>query len=325
MKSTVFILGAGSSIPFGYPSGSKLVELILDSLYPNYFYEFNFRGREGSTGNFVTLTMKQAFTDYSLFIKHGFTKEHISDFATSLRNSNKDSIDSFLLERKDFYEIGKFAIANCILKCELPNEFQFIPQSWLKYLWQKINSTRNRFVSSNISFISFNYDRVLEYFFYNSLKYGFKINEKELVNLINSLSIIHIHGIVGSFPWQDKIYGFEYDFNGQNFEQHYARVSSAAKSIKLIYDNVKESGSVFERVFDIWESATEIFAIGFGFHQLNIQRLRIDDLKNKIICSAYGLTNHECSQIEKLYEDKLILDKNNFESLDFLRNNLSIL
>lgn len=180
MKNIVFILGAGSSIPFGYPSGPRLVELILDSLNPNYFFKFNYKNKRSGASIFDEHQIQQNFTDYSIYIKHGFSPQLIEDFEIALRNSNKDSIDSFILERTEFYDIGKFAIANCILKCEIPTEFYYVEKNWLNYLWNKIGLTRNRFNSSNISFITFNYDRVLEYYFYSSLKYSFKLSDLEI-------------------------------------------------------------------------------------------------------------------------------------------------
>jgi len=326
MKSTVLIIGAGASIPFGYPSGSQLVEQILKSTDPNYLYEFSYRQQDLKTGEITSYPARQVFTDYGLYLRYGFTKEQISEFAEALKNSFKDSIDSFLLGRNEYYEIGKFAIANCILKCELPGEFYVQPQNWLRYLWQKINSDRNAFVSSNISFITFNYDRVIEYFLYNALKHSFNLNLRDLLSLLNDKPIIHLHGIIGSLPWQDKKEGFEYNYDGQNKDQFFSRIVSASKRIRLIYDNrTREFDEMFEQAFRLLESATDIYTIGFGFHKLNLNRLKIDNIKVQLKCSAFGLTKHECIELEQLYGDKLFLDKNNFDSLAFLRNYLSMI
>jgi hypothetical protein len=326
MKSTVFIIGAGASIPFGYPSGSELVEQILKSFDPNYLYEFSYKHKDIKTGEIQLFPARQVFADYGLYLKNGFTKEHISEFAEALKNSFKDSIDSFLLGRSEFYEIGKFAIANCILKCELPGEFIVQPQNWLRYIWQKINADRNTFVSSNLSFITFNYDRVLEYFFYNALKHSFNLNERDLRSLLNDKPIIHLHGVIGSLPWQDKNEGFEYNYDGQNIDQFYSRIVAASKRIRLIYDNrTKEFEEMFEQAYSLLENASDIYTIGFGFHKLNLNRLKIDKIKVQLKCSAFGLTKHECLELEQLYGDKLFLDKNNYDSLAFLRNYLTMI
>jgi hypothetical protein len=323
MKSTVFILGAGSSIPYGYPSGSDLVELILDSLNPNYFYRFNYKNKKPGEEGYMVYPMNQSFTDHSLFTRHGFDAKLISNFEESLRNSNKDSIDSFLLERTGFYDIGKFAIANCILKCEIPTEFQFVHENWLKYLWNKINITFNRFISSNISFITFNYDRVLEFFLYTSLKYSFRLDDKEVLKALNSKQILHLHGIVGNFPWQDSDNGFDYNYNGQDVNSHYTRVATASEKIKIIYDKI-DNEPIFETAFELLSNADQIYSLGFGFHHLNLERLQLSKLKNKILCSSFKMTPHESELIINQYPSQLTLDKAHHNNLDFLRNNLML-
>lgn len=322
MKSTVFILGAGSSIPFGYPSGLKLIEIILDSLNINYFYKFEYSAKDPATWTVYKHAMKQNFTDFELYLLNGFTNEEIMEFGTALLHSNKDSIDSFLFERKEFQEIGKFAIANAILKYENPNEFQYVNQNWLKYLWNKINLSKSNFDQSIISFITFNYDRVLEQFFYNSLKYSFKIDDKEIRKSMSHKPIIHLHGVVGLLPWQDKEQGFEYFYSGQDKQSQNDRINKARKNIKIIYEQTADRDKEFSQAMHLLLGANEVFALGFGFNPLNLERLRINGVTRPIVCSAYGLTQHECQIIEQQYPDKLILDKNGYDNLDFLRNYL---
>jgi hypothetical protein len=240
------------------------------------------------------------------------------DFSVALLNSNKDSIDSFLLERKEFYEIGKFAIANCILKCENPNEYQFVPQNWLKYLWNKIATSQNDFTRSNTKFISFNYDRLIEHFFYISLKHSFNLSDSEINKLITNRLVIHLHGVVGYLPWQDSEQGFDYYYSGQEFASQYDRVSKASKSIKIVYEKFK-SEEVFGEAWEHINSASNIYFLGFGFHSVNLSRLRIDTIEKKIHCSAFGLTDNECLQIESRYPKVLKLDRGQLDNLNFLR------
>lgn len=323
MRKIVIILGAGASIPYGYPSGPKLVELIIDSLHPNYFFKYKFTYKDLNHDEPIPIQTKQAFTDNSLLVKRGFSQKEILDFGTALLNSNKDSIDSFLLERKEYYEIGKFTIANCILQCENPNEYQFVSKNWLKYLWNKIGTSYNQFISSNLSFISFNYDRLIEHFFYQSLKYSFNLTDTEINKLITNRLILHLHGSVGLFPWQDNKQGFDYYTSGQDFNSQYDRVVQASNSIKIIFEKF-DSSEIFEDAFELICSADEVYTLGFGFHSINLRRLNISEVPKTIKCSAFGLTDHECDQIEITQSDKLALDKNHFDNLDFLRNYLDI-
>jgi len=323
MESITFILGAGASIPYGYPSGPKLVELILDSLDMNYTPLYYYKSKKPGSSNYSLTAVNQAYTDYSLFVNYGYPSSLISEFGIALKNSDKDSIDSFLLERTEFYDIGKFAIANCILKCEIPTEFEFVERNWLKYLWNKINVTRNHFANCKISFITFNYDRVLEYYFYNSLKHSFNLNDKDIIEVLKTKPILHLHGSIGNLPWQDQEKGFDYNFDGQNFQNHYSRVVKASEKIKIIYDKIDQD-PIFDYAAETINYSDKVYALGFGFHSLNLNRLKIDILKVPIQCSAYHMTNHECAVIENRNPKKILLDRQDNDNLDFLRNHLAI-
>lgn len=275
MSNIVFILGAGASIPYGYPSGPALVNQILDTLHPRYIHKIQLKAKILGSDRFSSSELTQSFSDQALYLKHGFDQKLIEYFSNSLSMSNKDSIDSFLLERKEFYEIGKFAIANCILKCENPTVFQDSNGNWLRYLWNKINLSKSAFSFHNIAFISFNYDRVLEYFFYTSLKHSFNLKDDEINDLLNSKPILHLHGTVGHLPWQDSENGFEYYFSGSDIETYYHRVSEASKNIRIIHDEVNATKDVSERAFELMNTSDRIYIIGLGFQSLNLERLRI--------------------------------------------------
>jgi hypothetical protein len=79
-KKTVLILGAGASIPYGFPSGDALFEIICKNIK-----------NENSKG-----------TQYLL--EAGFTLENILEFGEALFYSGKTSIDEFLEHRKDFWK-----------------------------------------------------------------------------------------------------------------------------------------------------------------------------------------------------------------------------
>lgn len=321
MKKLAFILGAGSSIPYGYPSGPRLIEQILKTLNPNFIYKFFFKHKNQEDG-ITLLPAQQVFSDYSIYTKYGFNENEIERFRIALLNSNKDSIDSFLNDRREFMDIGKIAIANCILKCEIPTEFHYAEENWLKYLWNNLEQNKGNYFTNRVVFLTFNYDRVVEHFFHTSLKYSFNLEDSKIANIITNETILHLHGVVGFLPWQNGVNKFDYDYNGQNFESHYNKVIEASKSIKIIYENL--SDQIFDKASECIREADEVYTIGFGFHYINLQRLKLRPLSKKIICSAYGLTKNECENIEHIYPAILTLDRNNNNSLSFLRNYLNL-
>lgn len=84
-RRTVFILGAGASYPYGFPTGEGLVDEIID------------------------LTQQTPLD--STFLAYDCSAEEVHCFGHDLSNSNASSVDSFLEHRPDFLKIGKLAIA----------------------------------------------------------------------------------------------------------------------------------------------------------------------------------------------------------------------
>jgi hypothetical protein len=320
MKRIVFVTGAGSSVPYGYPTGNKLIEMILDSLNPRYLYLFKIKYRDHFEEELKQQEITQSFSDYKIFQEYGFKPDFIESFRIALLNSKRDSIDSFLLNRQEFYEIGKLAIANCILKCENPSELQYANQDWLKYVWNRTEPDPINPFTERIAFITFNYDRVIEAYLYNTLKFSFNFSDKKIAGLINDDSVIHLHGKVGDLNWQNTKDGFDYNYPVGNFEASYLRTVEASKRIDIIYDK-KNWEPVYQKAQERLDSADNIYLLGFGYHYLNIKRLRLDILREPVHGSSYGLTKHECTLIRNKY-NSIWLDRedHNYNNLEFIRN-----
>ena len=93
-KPTVFILGAGASAPYGYPSGQKLVDDIKESL------------------------IKKSLL-YRMCLLFDFSETYIRDFAEALHNSLDSSIDAFLERRPVFIDLGKIIITFILVQYEI--------------------------------------------------------------------------------------------------------------------------------------------------------------------------------------------------------------
>jgi hypothetical protein len=172
---TVLVLGAGASKPYGYPLGRELVNTIVKNV-------LNFD------------------SDLSKELDH-VPRVIWRRFGEALKASASPSIDAFLESRPDFIDIGRYAIAFELLRCEKPEIF-YEKDDWYHYLYDKMRDP-NRFESfgeSKISIITFNYDRSLEFFLYTALKHSFQENFGELVQNFRKIPIIHVHGQLGQSP-----------------------------------------------------------------------------------------------------------------------------
>jgi hypothetical protein len=99
----------------------------------------------------------------------GFSATDITTFRDAFLYSGKSSVDAFLEHRIEFLDIGKAAIAETLITWERPEVPYTVPNNWLMYLYARMNSEFDEFGTNPISFITFNYDRLLEYFLFTSL------------------------------------------------------------------------------------------------------------------------------------------------------------
>lgn len=91
-EKTVFILGAGASMPYGYPSGRQLKNQVIETL------------RKDSGPGFKRL------------IDFGYRPSQLKIFRDALFLSGKLSVDALLEHQPELVNIGKSAIAFVLTK-----------------------------------------------------------------------------------------------------------------------------------------------------------------------------------------------------------------
>jgi hypothetical protein len=161
---TVLVLGAGASADYGFPSGRSLLLQICKSLdAPN------------------DVGIKETLLDL------GFGRNEIGPFAVELRFSMQPSVDAFLENRPEYVAIGKAALAGSLIPCEnLRILFDRSKLAWYEYLFNQMGTSIDEFKSNQISFVTFNYDRSLEYFLYTALESTYGIGEEKVVELLST-------------------------------------------------------------------------------------------------------------------------------------------
>lgn len=138
-KRVVLILGAGASLPFGFPLGNGLLSRIFGLGSGNIYYDF--------------------------LLRSGFDPNLISNFQRDLKLSGRSSIDAFLENNPQYVNVGKAAIAVLIASGETEGNL-FNPdngENWYKYLLELLLSGLGPTEISglNLSIITYNYDRSL--------------------------------------------------------------------------------------------------------------------------------------------------------------------
>lgn len=291
---TVFILGAGASKPFGFPSGVELAEQLSD------------------------------FGDFQDLIAAGFDQSHIVDFREQLKRSGKGSVDAFLEYRDEFIAVGKAAIAYRLIQLENANELLRFKNNWYRYIFGKLDAPLSEFHKNDVTFVTFNYDRSLDHFLFDCLKHSYKGTDDEVAKALSHVPIIHVHGQMGLLPWQEDRFGIK-SRRDYGTAMSPEAVRAAADGIRIVHE-VKDLAP-FDLAFQRLARAERIVFLGFGYYGKNLDRLRFKDVLSlgkdgKVFGTFYEMTNAQIGHVRKEFFNNTITPGGNGEDvLTFLMSN----
>ena len=258
---TVFVLGAGANCSYGFPTGEQLKKHVAVTVR---------KSLNDETRNFLLMQT------FGAAPANEVQPARCAAFAEALENAGHASIDAFLNSNSHqlgFQTIGKGAIAQVLLEFEKKQFTRSSDDYWLDYLFKIMLDGTNRpedFVHSNkVSFITFNYDRLLESWFFCRLKYSFGLDDNTAIRLLRDIPIHHVYGMLGNFP------------NETNSDQH--EWIRASKGIRTIFDTGHDQ-QMLDSAKSLLESAHIICLLGFGFHRENIELLNL--VKHASACTG---------------------------------------
>lgn len=297
-KQTVFILGAGASTPYGYPTGAGLKKMIcyesrelLDQLIP--IADGHGSGWEKD--------------------KKDTIKKHTVKFIERFSQVPSDFIDRFLetnAKVPDIPETGRILIALSILYSEKKSKFlndeagKDIALDWYKDLFLLMDEKLRgfdaylEFKKNKVNFITFNYDRSLEHFLYNSLlqTYGsINLREHRPLDLI-PFKFIHVYGKIDNFPWEDPSgseYGTKYGVRD---------ILRVADNIKLIHER---DNKFLNEIKELVREAENIFFLGFGYDEDNMRALgwpKNFNANKDIFGTAFNLSQSRIGEIRAMIQ-----------------------
>jgi len=271
-KYTTLILGAGASEHLKYPLGRDLVKDI---------YELKGKIKESS-----------------------WSENELNTFFDHLREYEPDSIDEYLGRQQkrnmtSQIDIGKFLISHVLKKNE-SKEKLFSNSGWYRILRNYLMDGVGNFKKTKpLAIITFNYDRSLDAYLHH--RYHERCSDKGIswedswAELQCKLPIIHVHGMLGSYP---KI-PYEEKFEGND-------LLKLSKEIKIIHELTKIKNGFANEEFKLANEyltkSDKIVFMGFGLHKENIERLNYFNTKNMHglleISGAFGhISEFEFSKI----------------------------
>jgi hypothetical protein len=314
-KPTVLILGAGASINYGFPSGLQLKAEICK--------EIKLRN--------------EIFDDLVL----STDEDHVEDFYNNVLLSSEFSIDAFLEHNQKYFEIGRRAITNVLIRKEKHVELfekwidkwldpENKDKHWYQLLFSKLNAPFDDFSKNDLKIITFNYDRSLEYFLWESMKAKYSEQDEEsILEKLLGIPILHVYGKLGSLPVYDSDSScVPYDLfrSVQATEERWWRkyIFEASQKIFTVHQ-AKEMSDVIAKAQTFLKHANRIYFLGFGYDKINMERLFIENDKNllkegglstKCWGTAMGISPHQ-----KLYLGKFGLTHMMGDYIDEERGN----
>ncbi len=315
---TVFILGAGASAPYGLPTGQQLRKNIIEKTRTLYGDRVNEHYKNNTT-----------ILDEDIF-------SSINRFTEKFDKSSNPSIDLFLNRNKNnpmLVELGKKAIAINILEAERTSKFREKRPTdygdWYTYLFKKMTEMLKdpdqyrHFGENKILIITFNYDRSLEHFLYESLKNSFSsIDDREYMDQLRQIKIHHIYGKINNLPWEvdDRRDRMNLKHYGDAYDLPY--IELCANNIRTIYEE-RERPELDEA--KRWLSnAKQIYFLGFGYAKENLDVLGIPESLPDI--DIYGTAkgynpNERTHIIDNFFKERRI-NLQDTDCLDLLRSQL---
>lgn len=247
-EGTIFILGAGASVPYGFPSGETLKTLIIEALSDP---------SETASGTHILENTE-------------FSTEDLIKAADDFRNSGRQSIDAFLSDqnRIDLRLIGKYAIASILIPFERPESLTPNQNDWLRWLIDEVCGDRGFFdwPLDDIQFWTFNYDRTVEQILFETLRARYPgpnhggPTDQAIYNVVES-KVYHLHGCLEKLGIND--------IEGRRFEPVLPfdeKFRNTAESIWLLYELSNKHQNWLQRN-EVLRAKRRVIFLGFGYHE----------------------------------------------------------
>lgn len=276
-RPTVFVLGAGASVPFGFPTGAELRRRICREL-------------------------RRGYALFDLVKSTGLAEELIQRVRDEFEASGLWSIDAFVGYRPQYQDVCEAAIASALLPLERPATLTNVggrngDSNWYQLLWNELldGASSPADLSSNaVKFITFNYDRSLEQFLLNATCSTFGIDREQAYQALSGIAFHHVYGSLGEY---DPSNGYSYGNHTEDELRHF--VSKAKTSIKTV---PLVRGDRNPTVSDWLADAHRIYILGFGFDPTNSHRIGLADACSRspehvtpkhIYATSFNLTHED--------------------------------
>lgn len=306
---TVFVVGAGASHDFGFPTGDELRFEIAQTLGRLF-------GRVVSFDDSFVNAVNDVCREGNVQFEWDEYRKAASRLLAALPLAI--SIDNLLHAHRQDHRmvlLGKLAICSVIIGKErasplfggdhtsasfvqpAPMDSPKFTQSWhlplmrLLGMGKDLNQLDTLF--ENTAFIVWNYDRCLEHFLINAIIRYFDVDDDQAAKIVNNVSAVHPYGRAGQLPWQvgtDPV---------AQYGDHWPPLREIAESILTFTESADEG--VRAQAVDLIEGAETLVFTGFGFLPQNMQLLTTDATSSvrRVFATTYGVGDDDVAVIRR--------------------------
>lgn len=303
---TVFVLGAGASKPYGFPTALELTTSVTE------------------------FTWAHPYDDVLSLLRHNSCE--LEGFQRALVASRINSVDRFLevhSKEKGFLRLGKHLMAMALIRCEHPPNLTQARGDWLRHVWNAMLTSRLENVSDNrIAIITFNYDRVVEQYLLDAICGAYGCTPGLARSQLEKIPFVHVYGSLGHFPRASSVAEDERPFRSRIDA---IEVETAAKSLWIAPEERTEES--FAAARKLIRKARRVVFVGFGFDPMNSHRLMPQgdwlawmQSGGAVFGSALGLQTRERATAKQLFGEhpNVTLGGPGDDALYFLREYLNL-
>jgi hypothetical protein len=325
-EETLFILGAGAHFPYDMPLGGELAQQLVMQL-PAKMPKMNLSGPP-KVSEFSHICAELYSGKGPLMSRGSYNLlPQMVKFRNALDGAAQQSIDDFLRTYHDepgFPEIGRLGIAYLLMKTEFRYNWSRstvnLKGDWLTGLFQQMhrgNSTVDEFLANNnVHFVTFNYDRTLENFFYLRILHTYNLTPEKAFEALGKIEIKHVYGSLGPYDHNQRN---KTDFVNADYKQ-------AAEGIQLMFDvRQKETDEIIRAQRLYFDHCKHIVFLGFAFDEQNIKTLKLNRQRQEttVYATRYGMTEAAWAHtLVALKEVNFNITRPNpkWNCLDFIQN-----
>lgn len=330
-QRVLFVVGAGASAEYGFPTGGRLAQIIgsrMDVRYDEW-------GQTQISGD------KEIFAQiYQRYRSDSIELEGHQRACLQIRDGIlfTHSIDDFLdvhASDKRINRMGKMAIVKSILEAERSSSLYIkqehssridlatIEDTWLtKFIRMAARGVSTPSdIFKQVALIVFNYDRCIEHFLLSALQNLYKLSEEEACSILANLPIIHPYGVIGELQTSMAPTGLRFGGPSGRMVASYYRLSDGTSTYTEQISDTDMLNSIRHQL----DIADKLVFLGFGYHEQNIRILAHKGKvgRKPIYGTALGISHADVSVLQNDLPKILFDPKSPGTGLVALDNTLS--